>query len=53
MERDEDKRAGLTTDERERIKAFDGEVRELRQRNEIPRSGSPRRPSPMHATDPS
>ena len=30
-ERDEGKRPGLTTDERERIKAFEREVRELRQ----------------------
>jgi transposase-like protein len=30
-ERDEGKRAGLTTDERERIKALEREVRELRQ----------------------
>jgi transposase len=34
-ERDEGKRAGLTTDGRERIKALEREVRELRQANEI------------------
>jgi len=39
-ERDEGKRAGLTTDERERIKALEREVRELRQANEILRKAS-------------
>ena len=38
-ERDEGKRAGLTTDERERIKALEREVRELRQANEDPTEG--------------
>ena len=33
-------RAGLTTDERERIKALEREVRELRQANEILRKAS-------------
>jgi transposase len=40
-ERDEGKRPGLTTDERERIKALEREVRELRQANEILRKASP------------
>jgi transposase-like protein len=39
-ERDEGKRPGLTTDERERIKALESEVRELRQANEILRKAS-------------
>ena len=39
-ERDEGQRAGLTTDERERIKALEREVRELRQANEILRKAS-------------
>ena len=39
-ERDEGKRPGLTTDERERIKALEREVRELRQANEILRKAS-------------
>ncbi len=39
-ERDEGKRAGPTTDERERIKALEREVRELRQANEILRKAS-------------
>src|SRR3712207_6201153 len=34
-ERDQGQRAGPTTDERERIKALEREVRELRQANEI------------------
>ena len=34
-ERDQGVRGGLTTDERERIKALEREVRELRQANEI------------------
>jgi transposase-like protein len=33
-ERDQGQRAGLTTDERERLKALEREVRELRQANE-------------------
>ena len=39
-ERDEGKRPGLTLDERERIKALEREVRELRQANEIFRKAS-------------
>jgi transposase-like protein len=39
-ERDDGRRAGLTTDERERIKALEREVRELRQANEILRKAS-------------
>ena len=39
-ERDEGLRAGPTTDERERIKALEREVRELRQANEILRQAS-------------
>src|SRR3954471_4076747 len=53
-ERDQGLRAGPTTDERERIKALEREVRELRQANEILRKASAyfamaeldRRPSP-------
>jgi transposase len=39
-ERDQGLRAGLTTDERERLKALEREVRELRQANEILRKAS-------------
>ena len=39
-ERDQGCRAGLTTDERERIKALERENRELRQANEILRKAS-------------
>ncbi len=39
-ERDEGRRAGPTADERERIKALEREVRELRQANEILRKAS-------------
>ena len=39
-ERDQGKRAGLTTDERERLKALERENRELRQANEILRKAS-------------
>jgi transposase len=39
-ERDTGKRAGLTTDERERLKALERENRELRQANEILRKAS-------------
>ena len=39
-ERDHGQRAGLTTDERERMKALEREVRELRQANEILRKAS-------------
>jgi transposase len=39
-ERDVAKRTGLTTDERERLKALEREVRELRQANEILRKAS-------------
>jgi transposase len=39
-ERDQGKRAGPTTDEQERIKALEREVRELRQANEILRKAS-------------
>lgn len=39
-ERDAGKRAGLTTDERERLKALERENRELRQANEILRKAS-------------
>jgi len=40
LERDQGKRAGLTTDERERLKALERENRELRQVNEILRKAS-------------
>lgn len=39
-ERDRGRRAGPTTDERERIKTLEREVRELRQANEILRKAS-------------
>jgi transposase len=39
-ERDAGVRAGLTTDERERMKALEREVKELRQANEILRKAS-------------
>ena len=39
-ERDQGKRPGPTTDERERIKALEREVRELRQANDILRKAS-------------
>jgi transposase-like protein len=39
-ERDRDKRAGATTEERDRIKALERENRELRQANEILRKAS-------------
>src|ERR671921_411605 len=39
-ERDQGQRAGPTTEERERIKALEREVRELRQANEILRKAS-------------
>ena len=39
-ERDQSKRPGLTTDEHNRIKALEREVRELRQANEILRKAS-------------
>ena len=39
-ERDQGKRAGPTSDDRERIKALEREVRELRQANEILRKAS-------------
>ncbi len=39
-ERDSGKRVGPTTDEKERIKALEREVRELRQANEILRKAS-------------
>jgi len=39
-ERDQGRRAGTTTDERERIKALERENRELRQANEILRKAS-------------
>ncbi len=39
-ERDQGKRPGPTTDKRERIKALEREVRELRQANEILRKAS-------------
>lgn len=39
-ERDRGQRAGLTTDERERMKALEREVRELRQANENLRKAS-------------
>lgn len=40
VERDGGSRAGMTTDERERIRALEREVRELRQANEILRKAS-------------
>ena len=39
-ERDQGKRAGLTTDDRERLKQLEREVKELRQANEILRKAS-------------
>ena len=39
-ERDRGQRPGLTSDERERIKALEREIRELRQANEILRKAS-------------
>ena len=39
-ERDDGKRAGLTTNERERMKDLEREVRELRRANEILRKAS-------------
>ena len=39
-ERDQGKRAGPTSDDRERIKALERQVRELRQANEILRKAS-------------
>ena len=39
-ERDQGTRAGPTTAERDRIKALEREIRELRQANEIPRKAS-------------
>jgi transposase-like protein len=39
-ERDSGKRAGLTTDERDRLKTLEREVKELRQANEILRKAS-------------
>lgn len=39
-ERDQGLRAGVTTEERERLKALEREVRELRQANEILRKAS-------------
>src|SRR3954453_7946986 len=39
-ERDQGKRAGPTSDDRERIKALEREVRELRQANEVLRKAS-------------
>jgi transposase-like protein len=39
-ERDRGDRSGLTTDERERVKALEREVKELRQANEILRKAS-------------
>ena len=39
-ERDKGLRAGLTSDERERMKAMEREIRELRQANEILRKAS-------------
>jgi transposase-like protein len=39
-EHDQGKRAGVTTDERERLKALERENRELRQANEILRKAS-------------
>lgn len=39
-ERDQRKRAGLTTDERARLKELEREVRELRRANEILRKAS-------------
>jgi transposase len=39
-ERDKGTRAGLTTDERERLRVIEREVRELRQANEILRKAS-------------
>jgi transposase len=39
-ERDQGRRAGLTTDERARLKELEREVRELRRANEILRKAS-------------
>ena len=40
VERDQGKRIGATTDDRDRIKALEREVRELRQANDILRKAS-------------
>ena len=40
VQRDAGQRPGASTDERERIRALEREVRELRQANEIPRKAS-------------
>ena len=40
VERDAGRRAGLTTDERERLRSLEREVKELRQANEILRKAS-------------
>jgi transposase-like protein len=40
-ERDQGKRAGPTSDDRERVKALEREVREQRQANEILRKAPP------------
>ena len=40
VERDKGQRPGLTSDERERMKAMEREIRELRQANEILRKAS-------------
>jgi transposase len=40
VERDEGKRAGLTTSERDRLKELEREVRELKRANEILRKAS-------------
>ncbi len=40
-EKDSGKRDGVTTEERDRIKSLEREVRELRQANEILRKGEP------------
>ena len=49
-ERDQGQRAGLTTDERERMNALEREVRELRQANEILRIKAPR-PNALWVSD--
>ena len=47
-ERDKGLRAGLTSDERERMKAMEREIRELRQANEILRKEPANRLFPRH-----
>lgn len=49
-ETDEGRREGLTTSDRERVKALEREVRELRRANDILRTASAYFPAPRRAT---